>query len=70
MTPERLDFIFPFVVFAYGAVMTLLLHTPYFMELSERRLPSPITQQIKGHRGLGLLCLIGGALWTLQNLWL
>ena len=70
MTPEKLDIVFPFFVFAYGAVMTLVLNTPFFCELAEQRLPHNITQQIKGHRGLGLFCLLAGALWSMQNLWL
>jgi len=70
MTPETLDRIFPFFVAGYGAVMTLVLHSRFFMELAESRLPSELTQQIKGHRGLGLVCLVVGSLWSLQNLWL
>lgn len=70
MTPERLDFIFPLVVFAYGATMTLLLHTEFLMELAEQRFPTHLTQQLKTHRGLGLICLVVGTFWTLQNLWL
>ena len=70
MTPEKLDFIFPFIVCAYGTIMTLMLNTPLFTELAEQRLPANITQQIKGHRGLGLFCLLAGAFWSLQNLWL
>lgn len=70
MLPEKLDMIFPFVIFVYGAVMTLILNSRFFVELAEYRLPAPITQQIKGHRGLGLFCLVVGALWCVQNLWL
>jgi hypothetical protein len=70
MLPEKLDMIFPFVIFGYGAVMTLVLHLPVFYELAERRFPASLTQQIKAHRGLGLFCLIAGAFWSLQNLWL
>ena len=51
MVPEKLDLIFPFVVLAYGAVMTVVLNTPLFSDLAERRLPEGITQQIKAHRG-------------------
>lgn len=70
MTPEKLDFIFPFVVFGYGMIMTLVLSTPALVELAERRLPPALYQQLKAHRALGLICLGVGALWTLQNLWL
>lgn len=70
MTPEKLDLIFPFFVFAYGAVMTLVLNTPLLSELAETRLPYAMSQQLKAHRGLGLICLIVGGAWSLQNLWL
>lgn len=70
MTPEKLDLIFPFVVFGYGAVITLVLHHPLFVSLAENRLPESVAQQMRGHRGLGLICLVVGAFWSLQNLWL
>ncbi len=70
MTVEKLDLLFPFLVFAYGAVMTFVLHTPFFSELAEHRLSPVLNQQIKAHRGFGLLCLVFGSLWSLQNLWL
>lgn len=70
MTPEKLDFMFPFFVFAYGAVMTLVLHHPFFIELAEQRLPYATLQQMRGHRALGLICLGVGSFWSTQNLWL
>ena len=70
MTPEKLDLLFPFVVTAYGAAMTFVLNTPALVELAETRLPYAVNQQIKGHRGLALICLVAGGLWSLQNLWL
>ena len=70
MTPEKLDLLFPFLVCGYGAVMTLVLNTPFFSELAELRLPPALNQQLKAHRGLGLFCLIAGAIWSMQNLWL
>ena len=70
MTLQKLDLIFPFLVFGYGLTMTLILNSRFFVELAETRLPYEMTQQIKGHRGLGLICLFVGGLWSLQNLWL
>lgn len=69
MTPEKLDLLFPFFVFGYGAVMTFVLHSPLLSELSERRLPAAMHQQLKAHRGLGFICLLVGGLWSMQNLW-
>ena len=70
MLPEKLDLFFPFVVFVYGAIMTLVLHHPFFVTLAEERMPSDMRQQLRSHRGLGLVCLLVGALWSVQNLWL
>ena len=70
MTPEKLDFAFPFIILTYGAVMTFVLNSRFFSDLAERRLPDNIARQIKAHRGLGLFCLIAGSLWSLQNIWL
>lgn len=70
MTPDKLDLLFPFVVFGYGAVMTFVLHTPALSDLAETRLPANVCAQIKAHKGFGLLCLVVGGLWSLQNLWL
>lgn len=70
MLPEKLDLIFPFLVFAYGAILTFVLHHPKLIELAETRLPYEIRQQMRAHRGLGLLCLVLGGLWSLQNLWI
>lgn len=70
MTPEKLDFLFPFFVLTYGAVMTLVLHHPVLVQLSEERLPYTVRQQMRAHRGLGLICLVIGGLWSVQNLWI
>ncbi|MBX3020354.1 MAG: hypothetical protein KF799_01650 [Bdellovibrionales bacterium] len=50
--------------------MTFILNTPLFSELAESRLPYAMSQQLKAHRGLGLICLVVGGVWSLQNLWL
>lgn len=69
MNPEKLDLIFPFVVFGYGAIMTLVLNSPVLSGLAETRLPPQMHHQLKAHRGLGVICLVVGGLWSLQNLW-
>ncbi len=70
MTPEKLDLIFPFIIFVYGVVMTLVLSLPALAGMAEDRLPPDVAQQLKAHRGLSLFCLVAGAFWSLQNLWL
>jgi hypothetical protein len=69
MTIEKLDFLFPFIIFVYGAIMTIVLHHPVLVTLAETRFPAPLFQQMRGHRFLALICLFLGAIWSLQNLW-
>lgn len=70
MTPDKLDLIFPNLVFIYGALITLVLHHPFFVALSEDRLPAGLRQQMQSHRVLALVSLVVGAFWSLQNVWL
>lgn len=70
MLPNKLDLIFPFIVFGYGLIMTLVLNSEILNAVAETRLPPAMAQQIKAHRGLALICLVLGGFWSLQNLWL
>lgn len=69
MTYKELDMMFPFVVFGYGFIMTIILNSEFFLKLAEERLPRNLYLNFVGHRYLGLLCLIVGSLWSLQNIW-
>ena len=70
MTIEQLDLIFPFLCFAYGAVMTFTLNSPVLSKIADDRLPGPMLEQFRAHRTLGMICLAVGSVWILQNLWL
>jgi hypothetical protein len=70
MDYKDLDFFFPFVIFAYGAVMTFIFNTPKLLTLAEERLAPELYQQFKTRKALGTICLIVGGLWAMQNLWL
>ena len=70
MTYQELDFIFPFIVFGYGALMTFVLHMPMLMEIAEQRFPQELLAQMKGHRSLAIICLFVGSFWSLQNIWM
>jgi hypothetical protein len=65
-----LDYVFPFYVFFYGALITFVLHQPQLQRLAQERFPAELRQQMESHRALALLCLLVGGLWSLQNLWL
>ena len=69
MSLEHLDFIFPFFVLAYGATLTFVLHSPQLEKLAQSHLPESLAQQLRAHKVLALICLVLGALWSLQNLW-
>lgn len=70
MTPRQLDDIFPFILFFYGALLTIVLHQKQLVNLAEDYLPAPVKEQMRSHRPLALLCLVVGFFWSLQVLWL
>ena len=70
MNYAELDYWFPFFVFGYGVLMTVVLFHPRLVELAEERLPYETLMAFKAKKGLALGCLLIGALWSLQNIWL
>lgn len=68
MTYAQLDYYFPFFVLFYGFIMTIVLHTDFFTRLARERLPGTLYFQFQSHRVLGLIALVVGGLWSLQNL--
>ncbi|MCB0340874.1 MAG: hypothetical protein KDD59_01440 [Bdellovibrionales bacterium] len=69
MTYHELDFIFPFIVLFYGALLTFVLHSETLVGLAEKHFPPQLLTQMQGHRLLALICLVVGGVWSLQNLW-
>jgi hypothetical protein len=70
MSPQAIDTVFPYVCFLYGSVMTFVLNIPALVRIADERLPQNLAAQWKGHRALAFTCMLVGAAWTLQNLWL
>jgi cytochrome bd-type quinol oxidase subunit 2 len=70
MSIEQLDRIFPYICFAYGALMTLAMNSAWLVRIADERLPEPFQSRWRANRGLALVCLLVGAAWILQNLWL
>ena len=70
MAVAQLDQLFPYLCLAYGATMTLALNLAPIVRLADERLPEQVSAQWKAHRGLALFCLVVGAAWVLQNIWL
>ena len=69
MTLAQLDFYFPFVVLAYGLIVTWLTQARWAIR-ALNKLPAETRDRFLGHRVLALLCLVVGSIWSLQNLWL
>ena len=69
MTHKELDMIFPYFVFGYGLIMTLVLNSDFFMKLAEEKLPKNLHANFVSHRYLGIVCLVVGSFWSLQNIW-
>jgi hypothetical protein len=68
MTIHQLDFYFPFLVFAYGLLISIALQIPALLKIADDRLPRHFVTQLKGHSALAWICLIVGSLWSLQNI--
>ena len=69
MTYKEIDYAFPFFVFFYGLVMTVVLNSPFLLQIGEKYGTHPAFVRFKSHKVLGAVCLILGSLWSLQNLW-
>ncbi|MFP5518293.1 MAG: hypothetical protein ACLGGX_00185 [Bdellovibrionia bacterium] len=69
MTPEKIDYIFPFVVFFYGFLVVVVLESPALARLGQERM-SDAFQQLNKHKKLAWICFFVGGLWSLQNIWL
>jgi hypothetical protein len=70
MNIKELDYIFPFVVFGYGALMMFVLNSPALMKMAEKNLSSELFSSFQSKRVLSVVCFIIGGLWSLQNIWL
>jgi hypothetical protein len=66
MTPEKLDFIFPFVVFFYGLLMVAVLENPYLVRIGQERMGQAF-ENLARHKSLGWVCFFVGGLWSAQN---
>ena len=70
MNYQELDAIFPYVMFVYGAIITLVLNSDKLMKIAEERMPAMYRERLVGAQVLANLSLWLGGLWILQNLWL
>ena len=68
MTPQKLDFIFPFVVFSYGLLMVFVLENPVLARLGRERMGA-VFANMNRHKSLAWVCFFLGGLWSAQNIW-
>jgi len=67
MSLHTLDFIFPFFIFFYGILMTLVIENKNLAFLGKTKMPH-LYAQLSAHKGLAWLSFWVGGLWSLQNL--
>ena len=68
MSPQQLDFYFPFFVFFYGFLAVLVAETPYFEKVAARAQMSSAWAGLTQRRGLAWVSFFVGGLWSIQNL--
>lgn len=64
----QLDFYFPFLVFAYGTIMTFVTHLPLSKDRSNGPIQTELLEWFYSHKILGVVCFFVGGLWSLQKL--
>ncbi|NCN40094.1 hypothetical protein GW916_02490 [bacterium] len=68
MTLSQLDLLFPFFVFAYGAIMCFVNSLTEVLAKAEGKVHPYLLNRVRAHEPLGWVCLFVGGLWSLQNL--
>lgn len=71
MLSEQLDFMFPFLMFGYGALMLIVLEVPYFIKIGHIKTAvwkEKYYSQLQSHRVLAWISFFIGGLWSVQNL--
>lgn len=69
MTHTTLDLLFPWIVFGYGTLLSLVLNSRRLMDIAEEKLPVALYTQLNAHRWLAAASVVIGAIWILQNIW-
>jgi hypothetical protein len=75
MPTEKLDFIFPFVVFFYGVLIVFVTEgvrlrglLSQSMTAEKKAFLESLTTTVGAHRSLAWICFWVGGFWSLQNL--
>ena len=70
MIGTSLDFYFPYIVFAYGVIFTALTNLPVLEKIAQENFGSFVHQRWQAAHRLSMICLVVGAIWILQRLWI
>ena len=69
MTPQQLDYMFPFFVFSYGFLILVVLEA--LPSLVQAKISShPLFERIEKRKPLAWICFFLGGVWSLQNVWM
>ena len=64
---QSIDAIFPFFIFAYGALVCFAYELPQLKE-SRQKIPPQLIENLMRHQPLARVCLVVGGFWSVQNL--
>ena len=67
MSYEKLDYLFPFLVFSYGFLMIFVVENKALDRIARERMPQ-LGATLRSHKPMAYLSLFVGGLWSLQNL--
>jgi hypothetical protein len=67
MLAQKLDFLFPFVVFCYGVLVVFVTEITPLVRQAESK-GHLWTHTLRQHTALAWMCFWVGGLWSLQNL--
>jgi hypothetical protein len=68
MTPQQIDYLFPFIVFFYGFLIIAVLEVLPAVVRQELRTRSWF-EMIQKRKTLAWVCFFIGGIWSLQNVW-
>ncbi|MEM7646486.1 MAG: hypothetical protein AAF203_06230 [Pseudomonadota bacterium] len=64
---QELDLYFPFIILAYGLVMTIVTNSSALEEKAFANFDAQMVSWFYGHKILGVICLFIGGLWSIQR---
>ncbi len=66
---QKLDSVFPIIVFVYGGLLLIVLNWKVTQDLGEKIVPREAWNRLKSHSPLAWISFFLGGFWVLENLW-